>query len=204
MAAFPRARDHSGVLAESGDNLSDQDIRCFAYARGGAAGVVRRQRRFRRHPPSHGMGGAWQASLCHRSRLLPRPCIQWLLYTLYSQYLIRYHGRKQSEEALMAQTSVAVKKPVRKSVASASSKVDAGAKAKAKAGSRAARSARPARPRAEYAAKAKHKSAQSQGKRAHRCRLEGDGRCRSCGGGAHAHAGCPHAVVSRRALPRRA
>ncbi len=62
----------------------------------------------------------------------------------------------------MAQTSVAVKKPVRKSVASASSKVDAGAKAKAKAGSRAARSARPARPRAEYAAKAKHKSAQSQ------------------------------------------
>lgn len=54
----------------------------------------------------------------------------------------------------MARSSVAVKKPVRKSSANANSKT--------KAGSRGTRSARPARPQAEHSAKTKHKSAQSQ------------------------------------------
>lgn len=54
----------------------------------------------------------------------------------------------------MAQSSVAMKKPVRKSSASANSKT--------KAGSRGTHSSRPARTQAEHSAKVRHKPAQSQ------------------------------------------
>lgn len=54
----------------------------------------------------------------------------------------------------MARSSVAMKKPVRRSAASAN--------AKTKAGSRGTRSAHPARTQAEHSAKTKHKPAQSQ------------------------------------------
>ncbi len=54
----------------------------------------------------------------------------------------------------MARSSVAMKKPVRRSVANANTKT--------KAGSRGTRSSRPARAQTEHSAKAKHKPAQAQ------------------------------------------
>lgn len=54
----------------------------------------------------------------------------------------------------MARSSVAMKKPVRRSAANANTKT--------KAGSRGARSSRPVRAQTEHSAKAKHKSAQAQ------------------------------------------